>query len=169
MKKIFYSFLILISIFSCTSLGLLPNAKISNLEIKRNLEKNVNTSFDLVFAKANVKVIDIYVKDYKLNTVINIEGSSIIGAIFDSKPLNSLITIRSDIKYENGKLYTKNVRVSDVKDINNEKIIRSITNLIIYPAFDNKLIYNFNEKGTVSPNLIKDVYIGKDNIEIDFK
>ena len=169
MKKYLSLVILSIVLMSCSVLSLVGQYNVSNERVKRAIAASVDGSQDYVVVKGSTKVRDVYVQNGKLQVVIDIESSNILSAIFTSSPsTKAVVTLESDIRYADGKLYTKNIRVKNIDGIIGEDQVKQISNALVYTLLDNKEIYDFSKDG-ISARSIRDVYIGQNNIVVDFK
>lgn len=169
MKKYLTILLITLFVLSCSTLSLLGHYNIPNDKVKRAIATKVDGSQDFVVVKGSTKVKEVYVENGKLQVIIDIETSNILSAIFTSSSSTKItLRVESGIKYADGKLYAKDIRIKDLNGVMGEEQIKQISNAIIYTLLDNKEIYDFS-KENISVESIEDVYIGENNIVVDFK
>ncbi len=169
MKKYILGIFMSLFFISCSALSIIDKYNVPNSEVKKSVAAKVNGSQDFVVVKGTSTVEDVYVENNKLQVVIKLEVSNVLSAIFLPSSTNEMkIYVETGIKYRNGKLYTNNIRIRKITGILDQAQIKQISNGIVYTLLDNNEIYDFRAKG-INPNLIENVYIGENNIVVDFK
>lgn len=169
MKKYIIALFISLFFVSCSALSIIDKYNVPNSEVKKSVAARVNGSQDFIVVRGMSTVEDVYVENNKLQVVIKFEVSNVLSAIFlPSATTEMKIYIETGIKYRDGKLYTNNIRIKKITGILDQAQIKQISNGIVYTLLDNNEIYDFRSKG-INPNLIEDVYIGENNIVVDFK
>lgn len=169
MKKYIIAIFMSIFLISCSALSIIDKYNVPNSEVKKSVAAKVNGSQDFIVVKGTSTVEDVYVENNKLQVVIKLEVSNVLSAIFlPSATTEMKIYIETGIKYRDGKLYTNNIKIKKITGILDQAQIKQISNGIVYTLLDNNEIYDFRSKG-INPNLIEDVYIGENNIVVDFK
>ena len=169
MKKYIIAIFISMFLISCSALSIIDKYNVPNSEVKKSVAAKVNGSQDFIVVKGTSTVEDVYVENNKLQVVIKLEVSNVLSAIFlPSATTEMKIYIETGIKYRDGKLYTNNIKINKITCILDQAQIQQISNGIVYTLLDNNEIYDFRSKG-INPNLIEDVYIGENNIVVDFK
>ena len=169
MKKYIIALFISLFFVSCSALSIIDKYNVPNSEVKKSVAAKVNGSQDFIVVKGASTVEDVYVENNKLQVVIKLEVSNVLSAIFlPSATTEMKIYIETGIKYRDGKLYTNNIKIKKITGILDQAQIKQISNGIVYTLLDNNEIYDFRSKG-INPNIIEDVYIGENNIVVDFK
>lgn len=169
MKKYIVAIFMSMFLISCSALYIIDKYNVPNSEVKKSVAAKVNGSQDFIVVKGTSTVEDVYVENNKLQVVIKLEVSNVLSAIFlPSATTEMKIYIETGIKYRDGKLYTNNIKIKKITGILDQAQIKQISNGIVYTLLDNNEIYDFRSKG-INPNLIEDVYIGENNIVVDFK
>ena len=169
MKKYIIAIFMSMFLISCSALSIIDKYNVPNLEVKKSVAARVNGSQDFIVVRGMSTVEDVYVENNKLQVVIKLEVSNVLSAIFlPSATTEMKIYIETGIKYRDGKLYTNNIRIKKITGILDQAQIKQISNGIVYTLLDNNEIYDFRSKG-INPNIIEDVYIGENNIVVDFK
>ncbi|NYV28050.1 hypothetical protein HP397_04385 [Streptobacillus felis] len=163
MKKFLMAILFGFTMFSCTMLNV-TDYRVPNSEIRANLAQKVDNRIDLFLAKGEITIRDVYVKDYRLNIILSAETSSVVGALFGKTSQTAIVHLESDIRVQDGKIYTKNVRVKEVKGNIQDEVIKQITNAVVYATLDNTEIYSYRY-----PKDVKSAYLGENSIIINFR
>lgn len=154
MKKFIIIFVIIFSFISCSSVKL----KISNDAVKTRLSNKIDAERNFKnLIKLTTKLENFYIRDNKLFILINIKSN---------KYLDADVLIQSALRYENGKIYTKDVKIEFIKGLGNQILSQEILDYIINLLLINKEIFDVRSKN-ISPNVIKNVYVGKNNIIIE--
>ncbi|WP_156299393.1 hypothetical protein [Streptobacillus canis] len=163
MKKILTTLLLSFGVFSCSLLNV-TDYTVPNSVIKANIAQKVDNRIDLFLAKGEVAIRDVFVKDYKLNIVLTAETSSVVGALLGKTNTTAIVYLESDIRFQDGKIYLKNVKVKDVKGDIQDEFLNQITNAIVYATLDNTEIYSYKY-----PNDLKGAQLGPNNLILNFR
>lgn len=170
MKKIVATLMMVISIFSCSTLNITPDIPIPNSFVKASLAKKVEKELNLYVAKINVKVKDVFVEENKLQILLEAEASNVLNSFLGVKPYYVSAQLETDLNYKNGKIHTKDISLRHIKglDDKDKEIVKAITNALMYVVVDGMEVVDLKEKN-INPNFVKNVYVGEKTIVVELQ
>lgn len=162
MKKLFTLFLVSLFIVSCS---IVPKTiVIPNYKLNRLASRYINVDKNLVFANISLKNLNTEVKNGKVYSQIEYVYSILGGLLTNS---SGVITIVSDVKVEDNKLYAIGARVIDIisddGNVEDQRVAKSITNVVLN-ILTTEPLHDFN-----SEYYVKNIYLTSSNMVIETK
>ncbi|WP_064610928.1 hypothetical protein [Streptobacillus moniliformis] len=153
MKKILVALFAGIFLLSCSSIN------ISTSSIKNSLSKRFDGEQNFYIFKAETKVTKVFIENRKLNIEVELKLKKL------EKPIVALI--ETELKYNLPKLYATNAYIKSVSNVEYEKIVKELFNIIAKTVLFNNEILDVREK--INPDKVKDIYVGEKAIVVEFK
>lgn len=148
MKKIIYSIIISMFVFSCSLLQIDESKYVHTSEIKQVLTEKVGNEIDLKIARAKSKISSVSLDSNtnRLNIVFELEVTHALNAMFGLSGEKLQVIANTNYVLRDNKIIAKDVRVSNVLGLGEQGyLVKEITNFIANVTLENTVLYDFNK------------------------